>query len=47
MDTFLPDEVDIDLWYVRLEAATDPPLLERYRELLSPDEVAQGRQFAF
>ncbi len=47
MGTLLPDGIDVDLWYVRSDEVTDSRLLARYRQLLSADETAQVRQFAF
>jgi len=35
----------VDLWYVLLAKVTDPALLDRYRELLAPDERARERRF--
>jgi len=43
----LPSQADVDLWCVRTDTVTDPALLARYRALLSDDELARGRQFAF
>jgi 4'-phosphopantetheinyl transferase len=35
-------EADVDLWYVRLDAAADEELLEAYRRLLPEDELAEA-----
>lgn len=35
----------VDLWYVLSDKVTDSALLDRYRELLAPDELARERRF--
>ena len=37
----------VHLWHVFSDAVTDPALLDRYRELLSPDELKRQQRFAF
>lgn len=39
------EHLHVDLWYVLLDKAADPALLDRYRELLTPDELARERRF--
>ncbi len=37
----------VHLWHVFSDAVTDPALLDRYRELLSQDELKRQQRFAF
>ena len=37
----------VDLWYTRLESAMDQRLLDEYRTLITPEEVAQEKRFVF
>ncbi len=37
----------VDLWYALPETITDAAVLDRYRALLTPEETAEARRFAF
>ncbi len=39
--------MQIDIWCAFCQSITDPPLLERYRRLLTAEELQQGARFHF
>ena len=41
------DDRRIDLWYVRSDATADPGIVDEYRRLLTPEELAQEQRFKF
>jgi len=47
MHTFPLADGRIDLWWVAPEVIADARLLDRYRELLAPDEAARERRYKF